>query len=413
MMPKENRYPIDYSAILYLAQMDRKHTNVYRFAVTLEETVDPALLQQAADRIYTRFPTIYAGFHSGIFSCTMVSADKAPVVSEDPGLLHTMLPDEMRNCAYRIFYAGTQIIIEAFHASTDGYGAMASLRALIAEYLHLRHGADSPERQEMLGSREPDWKEELRDAYLDYAEAKPAQLPGRYSYQLTAKDRDWSVKPSVEHFSTAGLLEKAGQFGVSPTSMLSAVMAEAIMELQERQGNGRKRRPVRIMVPVDLRRQFPSRTLRNFILYVLPTLEWENRNCSRKEKMQDFQNQMKQQMTREALAGRIAGNVRPQKMLLYRVTPLRLKCAVMRMVYRFLGESNSSITLTNLGAMTFSEALRPYVRHVDVLLTPRRKSPYNCGIISCGDTISISITRFGAEPELEPLFFEKLREILQ
>ena len=64
MVAKEKRmlsasYSIDNSALLYLAQMRRDHTNVYRFSMTLTEPVCPELLQKAADRVYTRFPTIF------------------------------------------------------------------------------------------------------------------------------------------------------------------------------------------------------------------------------------------------------------------------------------------------------------------------------------------------------------------
>lgn len=410
---RKNRYPIDYSAILYLAQMRRNHTNVYRFAVTMEEPVCPELLQQAADRIYTRFPTIFAGFQPGFFSYSMVPAEKAPQVAEDPGILQTMSRQEIQNCAYRIFYSGNQIIIEAFHALTDGYGAIASLRTLVAEYLHLYRGVSSPERQEMLESKDLDWDTELRDAYLDYAQESPARLPNRYAYQLRGENRNWEPKASAWQFSTQSLLNASRKHGVSMTAMLSCLMAEAIMEVQNRHILRNRKKPVRIMVPVDLRRLFPSRTFRNFILYALPTMECEMHTHSRENRMLHFHHQLQQQITKKAMGEQISANVHTQQLLVFRIIPLWLKLAAMRIAYRFFGECNSSITMTNLGVVTFSEALRSHIRSVDVLLTPRCQSPYNCGIISCGDTTSISITRFGAQPELETLFYEKLHSILQ
>ena len=407
---KKNKYPIDYSAILYLAQMRRNHTNVYRFSLTMQETVDPALLQKAADTVYTRFPTIFAGFRHGFFSCAMVPAEKAPLVVEDPGVLQTMSPEEIRTCAYRIFYSGNQIIIEAFHALTDGYGALVSLRTLVAEYVHLRYGVRSPEQQQMLENGEPDWTAELGDAYQDYAREKPARQPNRKAYQLPGENRDWKVKVSVEQFPTRKVLEAARNHGVSMTSLLSCIMAEAVMEVQARHVHPENRKPVRIMVPIDLRRLFPSRTLRNFILYALPTMECGD--SPRKHRLASFHAQLQRQVTREALGAQISANVQVQQMRLFRMIPLQLKLAAMRLAYRFFGECNSSITLTNLGAVSFSEALRPYIRDMDVLLTPRCQSPYNCGVITCGDTTSISISRFGAHPELEPLFYEKLQSVL-
>ena len=405
-------YAIDHSAILYLAQMGRSHSNVFRFAVTLTEPVCPEFLQQAADRIASRFPTIFAGFRPGVFSYSVVPVEKAPRVQRDQGLLKTMRPPEMSRCACRIYYSDCEIIIEAFHALTDGYGAIASLRTMVAEYLRLRYGLVSPEQDSMLEQGEPDWDTELRDSYLDHAQAKPRGMTNRYAYQLRGRNRDWQTKISVEHFSTGALLKASKNQGVSMTAMLSGIMAEAIMELQQKHRT-RKHKPVRIMVPVDLRRQFQSRTLRNFILYALPTMEPGEMHLPRLERLRRFQEQIRSQMRKETLAGQIARNVRIQRNPLFRFIPRAVKCAAMRMVYLFCGERNSSITLTNLGPVLLSEELRQYVNKIEVHLTPRRKSPYNCGLISCGDVTSISISRFGAEPELEPLFFSKLRTMLE
>lgn len=409
---KQIRYPVDYSAILYLAQLRRNHSNVYRFALTMHDPICPQMLQKAVNGVYSRFPTIFSGFRSGFFSCSMVPAKAAPCIRQDPGVLQTMSAEEMQSCAYRVFYSGKQIIIEAFHALTDGYGAIASLRTLAAEYLYLKYGVSSPERREMLETGVPDWDAELRDAYLEHAGEKPARLPNRHAYQLRGEDRDWNTKVSMQPFRTQRLLDAARKQGVSLTAMLSCLMAEAIMEVQERHIAPDKKKPVRIMVPIDLRRLFPSKSLRNFILYALPTMECEAAGVSRECRMKLFHSQLKEQVTKKALGAQITANVNAQRMLLFRLIPLKLKLAAMRLAYRYFGECNSSITLTNLGEVKFSGELQPYIRGVDVLLTPRCQSPYNCAVISCSDTTSISITRFGAQPELETLFYEKLHSVL-
>lgn len=403
---------MDTSAILYLSQMEKNHTNVYRFTMTLTESVCPEMLQKAADRVHARFPTILAGFRPGCFSHCVVPAPRAPRVREDPGLLKSMPQEELHSCACRLMYSGCRLSLEAFHGLTDGFGAMSYFRTLTAEYLYLRYGADTPEREKMLEAGMPDWEAELRDSYRDYADARPARPRNRHAYQVAAGDRDWRIKPTVELFSTEKLLRVSRRFGVSMTTLLSCIMAETIMELQSRKNAPGKKLPVRIMVPIDLRRQFPSKTMRNFILYALPTMEWEDRKRPLRERLAMFQDQLRTQTAREPLAAQIAANVSARRSLLFRMIPMKLKLAVMRLAYSFFGECNSSITLTNLGSAALSEQMQTYVKGLDVLLTPRRKSPYNCGVISLGDVTSISITRFGRSPELEELFFGKLRSVL-
>lgn len=406
-------FPVDNSAILYLALLRPTHSNIYRFTAILSEPVCPNALQKAADHICPRFPTIIAGFRPGFFSYSVVPAAHPPVVTKDPGLLPTMRKEEVHRCAYRILYSGCEIAIEAFHALTDGYGAVLSLRTLVAEYLFLRYGVHSMERTEILENGEPDWQEELRDAYLAHDKVTPGSVPNRYAYQLPAQDRNWNVKASSESFDATKLLRAAKSCGVSLTAFLSCIVAESIMELQQQKASSRKSLPVRIMVPVDLRKLFPCKTVRNFILYTLPTLEQEQADLPRCDRMKLFQQQLKEQVTPEYLLPQVSRNVRIQNSWFFRHIPRTVKCLSMRIAYHFGGERNSSITLTNLGTVSFSEPLQPYIRGIDIALTPRRNSPYNCGLISYGNTIRISFSRFGAQPELETLFFQKLYSTIE
>ena len=87
---KQQTYAVDNSALLYLALMRKRHTNTYRFSVTMDEEVDPAILQQAMERVYRRFPTIIAGFRREFFRFRVVPVSAAPLVLPDPGVLIPM-----------------------------------------------------------------------------------------------------------------------------------------------------------------------------------------------------------------------------------------------------------------------------------------------------------------------------------
>ena len=408
MTPKT--FSVDNSAILYLALMRKKHTNIYRFTMTMKQAVDPALLQQAMDRIYRRFPTIIAGFRPGLFQYTVVPAAKAPLVRPDPGLLIPMSKREIRECAYRIFYRGREISLEAFHANADGFGAVASFTTLVAEYLRLRHALCIPVCNTLREVDEVPPEHELEDAYLVHCQARPLHLPSRYSYQLPGAYTEPNVYPTTRTYSTDTILAAARKLGVSMTSMLSGILASAVMEVQQR--HRQKLQPVRIMIPADLRRMFGSSTLRNFILYALPTMEPGEEKLPLRELLARFHSQIKEQLTPEKMLARVAYNVRTQNAAWYRFIPLELKRLVMRICYKYFGESNSSITLTNIGNVTLPEEMSPHVEGMRVTLTPRAGSPYNCAIIGLHGRLAITFSRFCPRQELESVFFTKLDEVL-
>ena len=408
-----SQYAIDNASILYLSLMRKDHTNTYRFTMTLKEDVCPEILQAAVDRIYRRFPTVIAGFYPTFFHYLQVPAKTPPQVQPDPGCLITMTPEEIHSCAYRVYYAGNRVSIEAFHALTDGYGAIASFTTLIAEYLRLKYGAYIPISNTLVDVEQSPMLNELEDAYLNYENGSPLHLPSRYAYQLPGGCgiRD-AVRVSAMQFPTAEVLGAARRHGVSITALISSLMASSVMEIQQRH-SGSKIRPVRIMVPVDLRRMFPSRTLRNFILYALPTMEPQDHGKPLSELLRSFSRQMQSQTERNQMSSIMSYNVRTQRAWYFQIIPRAIKCAAMRLAYRYFGESNSSVTVTNLGNVSLPEEMTDYVRDMEVILTPRVRSPYNCAILSYNGTLSINISRFPQKTELEELFFRKLQSVMQ
>lgn len=406
-----SKYAIDNASILYLSLIRKDHTNTYRFTMTLSETICPDTLQLAVNRVYRRFPTVIAGFHPGFFHYFQVPAKKPPLVQPDPGCLLTMSRQEIRECAYRVYYCGKNIAIEAFHALADGYGAIASFTTLAAEYLRLKYGIQIPVADTLLDISQSPMLSELEDSYLDYESGTPLHLPSRYAYQLPgSKAMRGAVNVSPLTIPTATLLSAAHRHGVSITALISSVMAASIMEIQQR--NKRDMQPVRIMIPIDLRRMFPSRTLRNFILYALPTMEPQDHEKPLSELLRSFARQLHNQLDPKQLSSIMAYNVRTQESLLFKLIPLSIKCAMMRLVYHFFGESNSSVTVTNLGNVTLPEEMQSFVEHIDVTLTPRIRSPYSCAVLSYNGHLSINISRFPQKAELEEVFFRILNQVL-
>lgn len=410
---KQTTFPIDNSAILYLSLIRKDHTNTYRFTMNMTESVCPETLQKAVDRIYRRFPTIIAGFQPGFFQYRQVPAAFPPKVQRDPGCLRAMSREEIHRCAFRVLYSENDIMMEAFHALTDGYGAIACFTTLVAEYLRLKYGILIPVTEPLLDAQQSTAPHELEDAYLQYAQGKPLHLPSRYAYQLPGGN---SVREAVYtdriQVPISRLLDASRGYGVSVTALISAVMAAAIMEVQQKE-EAAGQKPVRIMVPVDLRRMFSSKTLRNFILYVLPTLEINDADQPVSQLLRSFAVQIQEQMEPGRLASIMAYNVKTQRAWYFRLIPRRVKCAAMRLAYYYFGESNSSITLTNVGNVRLPEQMMPFVNSLDVTLMPRVRSPYNCGFISCNGLLSIQISRFQKDSELERIFRHKLDALLK
>lgn len=401
----------DISSILYLALARKSHSNLYRFTMTMNETVDPTLLQQAVNRIQERFSMFFCGFQPHWFADVQTVCEQPVSIIEDTQVLKVLSKDEIRQCAARILYAQNRISIEFFHALTDGYGAIAYLSTLTAEYLRLRYHLEIPGGYPVLDLLQVNDEEEVRDEYLHHASKKSMKLKKVFAYQMPRENKkDSTVRVAETAFSLSDLKAVSSHHGVSPTAFLSALMAEVIMKRQGKQN--KKMKPVRIMIPVNLRGFFPSRTLRNFIETIHVTLRHDELDKSLKERAQCFRMEMKQQLSAEHLASMVKTHADAQTSPFFAMIPRSIKYAAFKVGYAFFGESNSSLTFTNLGNVHLPEVMHPYVKKIDCYLSPRAGSPYNCAMIAYRDQVSLNFSSFNQNSELEKDFFAYLHKMI-
>ena len=107
----------------------------------------------------------------------------------------------------------------------------------------------------------------------------------------------------------------------------------------------------------------------------------------------------------------IATNVHDEQNPLVRLIPLPLKNAVMKMIFDTVGERKSCLTLSNLGKIAIPETMAAYIQRFDFILGVQAAAPYNCGMLSYGDTLYINFIRDIKESELERHFHAILQQL--
>lgn len=409
-----NQYPLDNSAIIHLAVMRKEHTNSFRITAALTEVVCPKALQSALNHITPRFPTIVAGIRRRFFQYAVVPVETPPQVMQENEILSCMTKKEIRTCAIRVLYAEKQISIECFHSLTDGYGGSVFFNTLLAEYFSIQHSEQGHNTEQVCNPVDEINDVEVSDDFLTYAGADriPANCRNTYRIPKSASSAE-SVCVTTGIYPTQELLDAAHKFGVTLTVFLTAVMFDAVMEFQKRHADRKTPyQPIQIMVPINLRKLFASKSLRNFSLYALPCIEPIDEKLPFEALISSVSEQIQEQTAKEHLKGLITTNVRTQKLFVFRILPLPVKDAVLRVIYHFYGERNSCLSLSNLGEIICPEEISRYIQQIDFTLSPRRDSSYNCGVVSFNGILSIQFSRSCAASELEAIFFERLRQIV-
>lgn len=406
-MPKLTRYPMDISGIIHMISKKQGKTNSFRLEIRLSEPIRPELLREAFRAVTPRFPTLVAGVEEGAFRYHLVPAAEPVDIAPDEEFLAWMPPDQLRRRAMRVLYRDCTVAVEFFHSLTDGHGGFTFFKAMLAEYLRLSHGLALPEDAGIPLTGQTPAPGELEDSFLTHAGAKAASAPSVAAYLPCSGEVGNRIQSVTGRFPVQSLLDAAHRRNASLTTFLTAVLAQSLLELQQAEAP-RKRRPVRIMVPVNLRRRFPSSTLRNFSLFATTHIDAAGAGMPLEELIRRIDQQLKTQITPEHFAGIMASNALLETHPLLRVVPLKVKFALIWLGYQFLGERTSSLSLSNLGELRFPAEMRPYIRDVGVYLSPRALSGFNCGVISFGGRLSIHFTRRCPSPKLEAIFFAKL-----
>ncbi len=188
-------------------------------------------------------------------------------------------------------------------------------------------------------------------------------------------------------------------------------MTEAVSAIQQSERPVSRLKPVKITVPVDLRRLFGMDTLRNFSLTVNVGFDPKTGDYSLEELCSQISHQLALEAVPQKMAGRIAANVKPQRNVFIRVMPLFIKNVVMRGVYASVGEKKGCLNISNLGPVRLPAEMEKHVARLEFIIGVQYTYPNNCSVISCGGVTCVNMIRSSEEPELERLFFSRLVEL--
>ncbi len=401
---------LDNSAKLYPAVKTKNWSNVFRLSVTLHEKIDPDVLQSALNVTVRRFPSIAMKLCKGLFWYYLEATEAPEVIPERPYPCSKMTPRDLRKCAFRVLYYQNRIAVEFFHSLTDGNGGMIFLKSLAAEYLLQKSNIEIPYENGVFDRREKPSKAEMEDSFLRYDGVTASPRDDDIAYQIkgTKETNDFrNVITGIVNLDDA--LKTAKSYKVSLTVFLVSVMIYSIQQIQDKEiRSKRKQKPVKVLVPVNLRKYFQSDTLRNFVLCISPGIEANMGDYSFEEIVKIVYHQMQLQLTEKQMRAKITTNVRTEKNRFLKILPLFIKNIGMKIAFSRVGEKTTSITMSNLGAVTIPDEMADYVKRFDFTLGVQYTGSNNCGMISYKDKLYINIIRNIRETELERIFFSNL-----
>lgn len=406
---------LDSAGTLYPATRTRSWNATFRFAFLLKEDVNPALLKQAVDALYDRFPWLYTQLENGFFwsylrpiprnkntgETSVLVCEENDYPCRKTRLFHTDEP------MFRVLYYKNRLAVETFHAACDGGAALEYIKTLTAKYLQL-NGVAIENGGELLDWDVDPSEGELQNSYHAVYRKNASPAPKKVvSYQHRPPQMRGYFKLIHAIIPVADIKAKSKSYGISITEYLVAVMFLALQRIPL----DRKQRhhPLTVRVPVSLRGIFGSESQRNFSMFTHISLQPTPIRRTLDAIIEALRGKLQEGITEERMRAELCANTGLLEKLPVRIVPYLLKRQVVKRSGYF-SELTSTTVITNLGIVKLPKSMQEHILRPEVILcsTPFRR--LQTAVISDGNIINFTFSGDSKDTSIAKEFIRALSE---
>ena len=398
---------LDNAGKIFPGQNTKRWANLYRMSMQLKEDIDPDTLRVALDKTLDRLPTFKVKMKEGVFSNYYETNNlQCPINHDIKNYCYSINYDANNNFLLRVYYYKKRISIDYYHALCDGYGASVFLCTLTGEYLRLKGHSISYSNM-VLDVNEAPRAEEIEDSYERYATSKKtAKLLETPAYHGTGTKLPMHMcnyTAVTVSFKELHALSKS--YGVTVTELLAAVILDVLYAKQLREGKSKK--DVSVQIPINLRKAFPSESVRNFVICLTVKMPYRKEGFAFDEIVKSVSKQLKAAINYDFMHAYITQTVNLQTKLL-KYVPLIVKNTAVKVSFHFGAEFSTSVLLSNLGPINIPEDMKEHVEKYVLYTGPGLVNGARCGVASLGDKLTYTFSNCYKESDIEREFLRRL-----
>lgn len=399
---------LDNAAKIFPGQNSRSWSNIFRLTFLLKEEVDPDILQKALEASLVRIPTFAVRIRNGFFWHYFEKNTKpCQVLPDIKNPCYRINFKENNGYLFRLYYHGCRISLEVYHALADGYGGAVFLSTVVGEYLRLK-GYSVSCNQFALDVNEAPKNQELEDSYNRYASSK---------VKYDRKD-NWvyhnvgTKNPMHRNNYTAGIMSFkevhaiTQKYGVTVTEFFAALLIDILYRKQLSESG--KQKEISAQVPVNLRKAFPSETLRNFVLCLRAKINPNMGEYTFEEILRSVSLQLRLVNNDKFLNSLMTQNLKIERNPVAKFIPLPIKDLGVAITFLITGEQTTSTLISNLGPINLPEDMREHIESVFLFTGAGKLNGARCGVASLGDELTFTFSNCYEENEIEREFFTRL-----
>ncbi|NTW71259.1 MAG: hypothetical protein HGA49_03340 [Eubacteriaceae bacterium] len=406
-MPK-NWFRLDNAGRLYASIVNPRDTTLFRLSATLDNVINAEQLSIALHHMIKRFPYFNTHLKKGLFWYYVEESGIDPLPYKEnnyPNMNYSF--KKKSNFPFRVLYFENRVSVEFTHAITDGTGAFIFLKSLLFEYFRLLGIIGEPDGDILVYGSEVR-AEELENSFSKYYIKKvPASRRIKKAFHFPYK-----VLPKGIYSIVTGIIpsrrikEVAIGYNATITELLSAIYFKTILDLIEKKGY--KKKPVVLNVPVNLRKMYPSGTMRNFFISVTPSLDPRLGSYKFAEIIKYIKYFMEVQVDKKYINQMITRNVKNERNILLRALPIFIKDLIMPWIYHFYGERGFTSGISNLGVIDVPDHMKRKIERFEVYPPPSSGNLIKVTMLGYQSNLYITFGKLTHEKEVEREFFKNL-----
>ena len=407
-MNNENWYQLETSAKIYPAIISPRQPSVFRLSCTFNKEIDPDILQTALNVTINRYPGFAMTLKRGAFWFYFEEMEKTPVLKPEQNYPCQMVdPEEEDGFLFRVTWFKNRVNLEVFHVISDGTGGFEFLKTLVFYYLLLSGENVSPGENVLTLKHKPT-AEEQENSFLRYYDPQiPADRADSAALHYAGTPLpEGKTRALHVRTGTAPLLAAAHAGDVTLTEYLTAQFLRSFLDVLK--GSSESDKPVKISVPINLRKLFPSKTLRNFTYFANIGEPLSAADDPMEKTLLSIRTQLREKCVPESLTARINPNVSSEKNPFLRAAPLTLKQLVLRQAHHILGDNLFTASFSNLGIIRLDDSMQKHISGFDFGLSVSDLVPLNLSMCSYTDRVFMTFSSGIMERDVERAFVRRL-----
>jgi len=394
---------LDNAAKIFPSTIEKTDTRVFRFYCELNEQINPKVLQTAVEHTLETFPNFKMVMKKGAFWYYLEESDLVPKVTlENKPVCSPIYDDNTRNLLFNVTFFNNRINLEVYHVITDGTGALHFLKNVVLNYLVEVHKDEFNDNVPIVDDATVTQRNS--DSFKKYYEknTQSKKLSLKRAFNLNMDKRDDECIQVIEGIvSTKKVIDLAHKYNTTLTVYLTSIFIQAIskeMTIQQ------MKKPVVIMVPVNLRNYFPSGTTRNFFGMIDVAYDFAKNNGSLEDIIKEVDKAFKYELTKERLVIRMNNYAALERNPFIRIVPRPIKNVFLRTA-RHINDLCETAVLSNIGRVYMPDTLDKYIKMFGVIISTLR---LQLGICSYNDRLQIGFTSAFISTEIQKNFFRQL-----